>query len=69
MDVFFLFCFVLFLFLFLYCDCVTKTSGGLAVCQHEPVVNPIQTGGGGGGGGFSNPSSGKIVLTATPKEL
>ena len=28
------------------------------------ILNPIQT-----GGGFSNPPSGKIVITATPKEL
>ena len=28
------------------------------------TVNPIQT----GGGAFSNPSSGKIVITPTPKE-
>ena len=29
-------------------------------------LNPIQTG---GGGGFSNPPSGKIVITPTPIEL
>ena len=28
-------------------------------------INPIQT----GGGGFSNPPTGKIVITPTPKEL
>ena len=35
--------------------------------QHETSLplNPIQT----GGGGFSNPPSGKIVITPTPKEL
>ena len=30
------------------------------------LLNPIQTG---GGGGFSNPPSGKVVITPTPKEL
>ena len=33
----------------------------------DAFVNPIQTGR--GGGGFSNPPSGKIVITPTPKEL
>ena len=35
----------------------------LAKNSHD-VLNPTQT-----GGGFSNPPSGKIVITPTPKEL
>ena len=40
--------------------------GNQPIWPTRECINPIQTG---GGGGFSNPPSGKIVITPTPKQL